>query len=353
MANTEQADVLGLQAHLSSGYLSLASALRDAGYQKTFIAPVGLSYQHIYTMNGAQATTLSDAWEEWDSTNHTWHKTEAFLNQTFNRNDERASLGLGSPAPQDHAKSPEGQSNIADVAPSHVTVAPVAGPQASNEDGYAVAAFGSPTAATAMAGGGIDMGSVQENPGTRSDETTFSGQNQLDIVQQALSQVQVGMSFSEIPGLASWVEDRAHEGSGTMQTTTAKTALRPAMQSHPVASSSAVPAMAAPSIRYRDAWPKSNVTLDKIGDYQDGKAVAEGEKEKPTGQLGSVNTFNWLYKSDGQHPSSLGSYLAACTIASAISGTGTPLMHLPSFFKSSKITVLRRNVLEHVGCSQS
>lgn len=293
------------QARLSAGYLSLANALREGGFPRAFIAPVGLAYQQVYTANSALQTSTPDAWEQWDPISHGWHRAEA---SAYN-----AALGAHSPMVAVHLRIAE------NLPPSEALEPPAPSLPTDVRHSDALPGFESPTAALTLPVAEAEKEALLRH-GPQHSKTQRHGQNKRPRdIKEVLSEVQVGTSFVEIAEAAPWLRAQVTAVRNSKTTTSAKTALKPIEQRSLVPGVEAVPAIGAPGLQSSDNWRLSNVTLDTRGDHQKGDSGVEG-LDGEDGRRKDLNTFNYLYKSDGKHPSSLGSYLAACTIASAITG---------------------------------
>lgn len=302
--------LLGMvQARLSAGYLSLANALHEEGFLRSFIAPVGLAYQQIYTTSGAQETSATDAWEQWDPESHGWRTAEAPMYS--------AAFGAESPVTPVHLR-------FADYSPplevNTKADAPASSLPTGTRHSHALPGFESPTAALSLPVAKAEEEALLMH-GPEDGTTQYNGQKKRPRdIEEVLSGVQVGMSFVEIAEVAPWLGAQVDSMGNNKTATSATTALKPVAQSSAVSNVGAVPFTNASDLEFSDNWRMSNVTLDTCGDHQKGDSGVEG-LDGTDGRRKDLNTFNYLYKSDGKHPSSLGSYLAACTIASAITGT--------------------------------
>ncbi len=337
-----------LQARLSAGYLSLASAVQQAENTNTFIAPVGLAFQKIYTLNSAAAALAPmESWERWDPTSSSWQAAPGYGNHSFGSGAYPTMPGAADAGLAAVSSAPLPQTGLGVVqgsAPSARAAAP--GPAAepwqktgqSPED-LAMPAHGSPTAAMSMAATRAENGMAEEAEPAVSMGAPLMPQTPVSAVQAVLEGLQVGAPFERIAGAFPALASQLHiapdrVGSGTTATSqlastshTAPAAAAPgaavqSQQSRP-AGLAAMAGASAPSgqLQLSDSWPKSEKVLDTEGDYKGEPGAAIGGLESADlGLPAGASTFNWLYKSDAQHPSSLGTYLAACTLAASISG---------------------------------
>jgi hypothetical protein len=317
-----------LQARLSAGYLSLASAVRQAENTNTFIAPVGLAFQKIYTLNSAAAALAPmESWERWDPSSSSWQAAPGFGNHSFGSGAYPTMPGAGdaglaavSSAPLPHT----GLGVVQGSAPSARAGGP--GPAAepwqktgqSPED-LAMPAHGSPTAAMSMAATRAENGMAEEAEPAVSTGAPLMPQTPVSAVQAVFGSLQIGAPFEQIAGAFPALASQLHIAQNTVGAGTRATSqLASTSHTSPAASAASAPS-GQPQVS--DSWPKSEKVLDTEGDYKGEPGAATGGIESTDlGLPAGSSTFNWLYKSDAQHPSSLGTYLAACTLAASISG---------------------------------